>query len=305
MYFDLESFGAYIRDRRKSLNYTQKDVADMALVSTDTLRKIENGKVLANQATLEYLSAVLKEDLNFVLLKFRLDNYRNFSEKVNGIENKIENGNYLGLVEDAEDLKKILSTLNPYSYTYKHIKQLSLLVESIILKTINFQYEEALTKLIEALKLTTTTFSIDSYRNFSYSDMEVRILMNLALLENKLGNIDLCQDILIFSLNHLGDESIELKLGLIYNLANIFHMKGLNEKALAYANKGVALSIENNNLSILGLLYSRKGMTEFYLDDDNHLESLKIALTLHTIAGQNELRQNLLRVCKEKGVILN
>lgn len=305
MYYDLAAFGSYICEKRKNMSYTQNDISNLTFLSTDTLRRIENGKVLANQITLEVLSTVLKEDLNLALLNFRLDNQNQFFEIKKEIEYKIANGKYNDLDEDYERLKDILGNLNPNSYTYKLIKQLSFLVKSIVIKTVHSQYRQSLDMLICAIQLTTPSFSLKKYREFVYSDIEVRILMNIALLKNKLGRIHSCQDILLFSLDHLGEKNIDLRLRIIFNLSYTFHRKGLNKKALAYANQGVQLSIKDNNLTILGLLYFRKGIAEFNLKDDNYLNSLNRALSLHELAGQDNLRQNLLKVCERNKINLN
>lgn len=305
MYYDLSSFGSYICKKRKYMSYTQKDIANLAFLSTDTLRKIENGKVLPNQITLEALSLVLKEDLNLALLSYRLDNQDKFFEAKKEIEYKIANGKYTDLDENYERLKEILGNLNPNSYTYKLIKQLSLLIESILIKTVHSQYSQSLDRLIYAIKLTTPFFSLEKYRKFYYSDIEIRILMNIALLENKLGRIDSCQDILLFSLDHLDEANIDLRLRIIFNLSYTFHRKGLHNKALTYANQGIQLSIKDNNLTILGLLFFRKGIAEFNLKDDNHIVSLNRALSLHELSGQDNLKETLLEVCKKNKIDLN
>ncbi|MBU5427700.1 helix-turn-helix domain-containing protein [Tissierella pigra] len=80
MFYDLASFGNYICKKRKDMSYTQKDIANLAFISTDALRRIENGNVLPNQITLEALSLVFKEDLNLALLSFRFDNQDKFFE---------------------------------------------------------------------------------------------------------------------------------------------------------------------------------------------------------------------------------
>ena len=304
MYYNLPAFGNYICNKRKYMGYTQKDIANLALLSTDTLRKIENGKVLPNQITLEALSTVLKEDLSLALLSFRLYNQKQFFEVKKEIEYKIANGKYNDLDEDYERLKDILGNLNPNSYTYKLIKQLSFLVKSIVIKTVHSQYSQSLDMLICAIQLTTPSFSLEKYREFSYSDIEIRILMNIALLENKLGRIDSCQDILLFSLDHLDETNIDLRLRIVFNLSYTFHRKDLHKKALAYANQGIQLSIKDNNLTILGLLYFRKGIAEFNLKDDNHITSLSRALNLHELADQDNLKQTLLKVCERNKIDL-
>ena len=71
-YYNLEAFGNELRDIRKSLRLTQKDIEDQTLISTDTLRRIENGKVMPKQETFDLMSVILKRDLNELLLKYRL-----------------------------------------------------------------------------------------------------------------------------------------------------------------------------------------------------------------------------------------
>lgn len=77
-YYDLEAFGNELKDIRKSLRLTQKDVAKQTLISIDTLRRIENGKVMPKQETLDLMSVIFKRDLNELLLKYRLKDYFSF-----------------------------------------------------------------------------------------------------------------------------------------------------------------------------------------------------------------------------------
>ncbi|KKC28553.1 helix-turn-helix protein [Caldanaerobacter subterraneus subsp. pacificus DSM 12653] len=68
-YYDLEAFGEELKNIRKSLGLSQGDVSKHGFINRDTLRKIENGKVLPKQETLELLSHLYKKDLNELLLK--------------------------------------------------------------------------------------------------------------------------------------------------------------------------------------------------------------------------------------------
>ncbi len=61
MYYDLKSFGSEIRRIRNSLGLTQDDLSYLASIHVDTIRKIENGKVLPLQETLDLLAPVLKK----------------------------------------------------------------------------------------------------------------------------------------------------------------------------------------------------------------------------------------------------
>lgn len=129
--------------------------------------------------------------------------------------------------------------------------------------------------------------------------------MNIALLENRLRRIDSCLEILLFSLNHLDEKNIELSLRIIFNISYTYHRKGLHNSALSYANEGISLSVKDNNFSILGLLFFRKGIAEFNLNDFNYLNSLNKSLSFYELAGQENLKRNLLKICKEKKIVLN
>ncbi len=186
------------------------------------------------------------------------------------------------------------------NYTYKLIKQLSLLVESVILK-INYQnYTDSLNKLINAMKVTTPLFELDKYNEFVYSSFEVRLLMNIALLLNILESTDRCLEILLFCLNSLSPEEIDFKLRIYYNLAYTYHRMDLHNKALYYANEGIRTCIENNTLSFLALLYSRKGIAEYFLKDDNFKSSLRNAINIYDITDQSNLKDMLMTNFCEK-----
>lgn len=302
MYYDLEAFGKNICQLRKVLGYTQKDVATFSTLTIETLRKIENGKVLPTHITLELLSPILKEDLNQLLLNYRLSNQKELYEIKSRIEYKIENGIYVDLKKDLNDLNEILYNPNLSNYTYKLIQQLSLLVESIIIKTINSNYEASLIRLIDAMKVITPLFNLSRYTEFVYSNIEIRILMNIALLQNQFESIEKCQEMLLFCLDLLNPEEIDLKIRILYNLSYTFHRKDLHEKALYYANEGIKSCIENNTLSCLALLYSRKGIAEYFLKDDIYIASLKNAINIYDMTNQDNLKYMLMRFCKKHNI---
>ena len=72
-----------------SLKLTQHDVSNLTGVSVETLRRIENGRVIPKHETLDLLSPILKEDLNQLLLTYRIDNYYKFKRVINSIESKL------------------------------------------------------------------------------------------------------------------------------------------------------------------------------------------------------------------------
>ena len=115
------------------------------------------------------------------------------------------------------------------------------------------------------MRETTPQFDINKYNEFVYSNMEVRILMNIALLINRMGSKEKSLEIIKFCLNEVEADEIDLKIKILYNLSYSYHRNNINEKTLFYANKGIRVSIESNKLNNLGLLYSRKGVAEYFL----------------------------------------
>lgn len=277
----------------------------MASITTETLRKIENGKVLPTHTTLEILSTHLKTDLNSKLLNYRISDYNLYLETENEIEFKLDNGDYGYLENKLEVLDNILLDIEIDNYIYIRIKQLRLLVESILIKINQRDYKKSLSILIDAMKITTPDYELNSYNEFVYSKMEVRILMNMALLHNKLDSKITCLNILKFCLRSIGPEEINCKLKIIYNISYSCHRLDLHKKALYYADKGISTSLEHDSLRFLALLYSRKGMAEFFLNIHKYKYSFKNAFILYDIAGQDNLKEILELTLNKYNIILN
>ncbi|MGB9780306.1 helix-turn-helix domain-containing protein [Caldanaerobacter sp.] len=298
-YYDLQSFGEELKNIRKSLNLTQKDVAEQIYINIDTLRKIENGKVMPHQETLDLLSVVFKKDLNETLLRYRLKDYSTFDKIKNSIETKLESGEFEELEKEALKLKKIIQEGKMSLYYERLLKQLLYLVESIIEKTINNNYEKALEKLIVAMKITIPDFALSDYTAFVYNSIEIRILMNIAFILEKQESIEKSIEILLFCLSQLEAEDIKDKIKLYYNLSYSYHLLSNHEKALYYADLGIKTCIEARALDGLSLLYFRKGIAEYHLKKKNYKDSLIKAMHLFEIFGQEKLKTMAIENCKK------
>lgn len=83
-------------------------------------------------------------------------------------------------------MKKISKYVSsPYYKTL--IRQFILFTEAMILYKYKVDYNQILNKLIKTIKISTPTFDLLNYELFIYSPMEIRILMNIALILNKMG----------------------------------------------------------------------------------------------------------------------
>ncbi|WP_025640221.1 helix-turn-helix domain-containing protein [Schnuerera ultunensis] len=277
MYYNLQAFGEEARSIRTNLGFTQKDVCELSGIHEDTLRKIENGKVIPIQKTLDLLSPILKKDLNQLLLNYRLNNYQAFEEIRNRLESKIDRDEYQTLSVELDDLKALLHT-ESNTYFINLINQLILLIESIILNKKYSKINEALDKLIAAMKITTPEFSLNNYKNLIYSSMESRILMNIALLINKIESTEKSLEIMEFCIQ-IVDPNEKLYPKICYNLSYTYHRLDIHESALKYSDLGIDYCIQHRDYNGLNLLYFRKGVAEYLLSHNystllHHLSQL-------------------------------
>lgn len=50
------------------------------------------------------------------------------------------------------------------------------------------------------------------------------------------------------------------------------------------------------------MLYSRKGIAQYHLKDENYKDSFKKAVVLYDIGGEEKLKGMLLKFCKENKI---
>ena len=293
----LISFGQAIKNIREDLSLTQKDVFLKSGVGSETLRRIESGKVIPKFETLEFLSTVYKQDLNSMFLKYRMEDHSNFYEIKNNLESKFDRDDFKTL---NVELKKLSSTLESINNSfYKNlIQQLMLLTEAVILYKDNCDNHAALDKLVIAMKITTPSFNLDEYQSFVYSSIEIRTLMNIAFILRRLKDTEKHLEIMEFC-THSIDFNDEIYPKLCHNLSTAYKRNNDFEKALEYSNLGIKSCQENRNFSGLNILYFGKGIAEYKLNKIEYKNSLNISIILCTTFGQDELRDKIIKNCRE------
>lgn len=296
MYYNLDLFGKEVRKIRSSLGYTQKYISDLTTINIDTMRKIENGKVTPNHITLELLSTTLKVDLNQLLLRYRFDSYSNFNELINRIDLKLESGSYEDLLNELQILNDLVRKEKNNQYVSNMIMQLYLFVASVMIKIRDKDFNLCLSKLIESIKITTPYFDLSNYESFVYNSIEIRLLMNIALALNNIESKSKCLEILRFCLTAIDSDELDIKI--LYNLAYTCYKLDLHKESLYYSDLGINTCVTNNSLSYLDLLYSRKGIAEYYLGFQNYKDTLSKALLLYDISGKENLKNMFIKSCK-------
>ena len=277
MYYNLDSFGKEIRALRESFGYSREKLSVISYLNVDTIRRIEtNFGSVPSRDILESLSISLKSDLNILLFKYRVDDANLFNDIKIRLENKINVGNS-DLNNEIEDLKKIYDP-EVRSFIQVEVKQLILLAEGII-EYENNDYDTALEKFSSTILINTPKFTIDTYQLFVYSDLEIRILMNIAFTLNKKGNLELFIDILEFCIESI-DTDNELFYKLCHNLSGAFIRKKDYESSLNYANKGIHYCETKRTSEGLHILYYGKAVAQRYLNDEEYEDSVKKAIAL-------------------------
>lgn len=285
----LESFGEKIRDIRKEMQLTQNDVSELSGINMETLRRIENGKVIPKFETLDLLSSIYKKDINDLFLKYRVYNYSYYYEIENRIEAKLDRNDFKTLDIEIKELNILLKYINN-SFYKSLITQLSLLTEAGILYSHMKKEDEAIGKLIEAMKITNPLFNLSDYSSFIYSSMELRILMNITAVSHLSNHTGKHIEIMEFCLKS-ADSNDEVYPKICGTLAGIYIQKKNFKKALELADSAIKACQKSRKLNSLNLLYYMKGTAEYILGMEEYRKSMDTAITLCEAFGHDGLRE--------------
>ncbi len=296
MYYNLELFGKKLKEIRTKLNFKRNEISRDAMVADKTIKRYESGKVMPNFDILEDLSPFYKTDLVTLLIECRFDDYSVFHAIKNRIEITLHNKKDKDLQKELKDLNILLSSTKN-QYCINLINQLIIFIEAIELYN-NQKYNLAHDKFIEAIKITTPNFNLDNYNSYIFSSMEARILMNIALIFNKLNDKIKYLEILEFCITFI-ECTDEICPIICNNLAGAYIRVKNYQKALEYSNVGIQSCIENQNSSCLSNLYYTKGCAECRLDMKEHIESLNTSIYLCKAFKQDKLRNIIIEKCRK------
>lgn len=290
-------FGRRLEHIREGLSLSKLDVYKLTGISTETIRRIEYGKVIPKFETLDLLSEVYKKDIVKLFIDYRLKDYSYFNELINRIELKFDNHGMSSLYEEAEELKSFVTNIDNSFYKVT-IEQMIVLIESIILYRNEKRYEKSLNTLIDGIRLTTPEFSLEKYKDFVYNSLEIRLLMNIAFLVNKLGEKQMYTELLEFCVG-ITEPNESMYPKLCYNLASAYRRNKDYEKSLKYSSLSIQFAQKQRNYGSLNILFYGKGLSEFHLDMEEYRDSFKMCFSLCDAFGQLELKENLIKTFKK------
>ncbi len=297
MDFNLANFGVKLKDIRVKFNLSQNEVYEQTGINPSTLRRLEGGKVIPKFETLEILSSLYKEDLLLLFSQYRIDHSLLFNEVYNRLELKFDKDEIDSLAKEILELETLLEN-SSQSYFKVQIHQLIHLSKAVLLYKKEGDSLKALDELVHGLQRTIPAFSVSTYSDFVYSTFEVRILMNIAFVLNKLHRDEVYVEILEFC--HISsDKNDGIFPKICHNLSTVYIRAAKYEKALTIVNEGITSCQNNRNYNGLNLLYYNQGIIKFRLDQEDYSDSIGLALTLSTAYGHPKLSAKLLDNCRE------
>ena len=296
MYYNLFLFGKRLKDIREKLGLTQKQVVDMALMDERTLRRMERGKVIPKLETLEALSVIYKTDLVSAIIESRITDYSMLLQTQRNIDLKLINEEMSNFDNELKLIDKLLENIENEYYKIL-ITQFKFFLYGIRYYK-NKEYQNAMDMYINAIKQTLNDFSFDNYKEYSFSLMEIRILMNIALVEDKCEQDEKYEEILKFCINQC-DENNEIYPRICHNLAGVYRKKEEYSRALFYDNKGIETCKKNMFADTLAVLYYGKAFAEYRLEKTEYKKSLDLSLQLCKIFEQIELMKQIIVNCED------
>lgn len=308
--YNLAEFGEKMKNLRKDVGLSQLDIQSSTGVSVDALRRIEKGEVIPRYETLELLSTIYKQDLLELLKSCRANKLlTEYHDELDDLITCFDAGKMKAV--EADIRKNFSDSTRMAIVNPTEVIQLLMLMRGSALyhSRISNDREDARYVLTDALKLTMPTFSTKKYKSFNYSYIELRILLLISILIAEKNEIDLSNEILHFILEKLKDNNpgkyVDFLIIKIYsNLCYNHHLQDHHEEVIRYAQEGIDYCRRNETTYGLNLLYYRKGIAEYELQNADYMDSLQAAFFLLKLSGQDELLEVYLEVTRQKYNIL-
>jgi len=245
---DFSAIGMKIKELRKSLGLSQKDLAKDFCTQAQ-ISKIENGDVLPLASTLYFISQRLGVDINYFFDIGTTPRLDYVQEVINQLKQARNNVNYPLIKEIVEAEEK-----NPLFAANKKNLQLLLWHKGIYLFHVHHDAELAHSLIDRAIGLT-----FDKV----WTEREIEILMSKGIFFYENGHYYEAMDIHLSArahLNHiiyLQDETIRSRL--LYNLAKAYTKLENYQESIRLCEEAISVCIEKDLLFLLGELHYHIG----------------------------------------------
>ncbi|CAM4136813.1 helix-turn-helix domain-containing protein [Bacillus albus] len=285
-FYDL---GITIKELRVKKNISQSELCH-GICSQSQISKIEKGMIFPSSILLYQLSERLGIDPNNIFALTQNKRLKYVENVKCVIRDCIKQKQYTELYEIVKKEK------DENAFQTKEDKQFLLWHEAIAIFMVNRSTKTALDLLNNALKLTLTNADFLSER-----EIDIMQTMSIFYAENKEyeKSIDILRKCLT-NFNKLDfPRDREIKLKIIFNLANCLGQAYQHEEAMKYLDKGIKLAINLNTLYLLGELYYLKGWNLLRIKEYNEedvVDNMKKALFIFELTE----KEHYIKRIKEK-----
>lgn len=286
--YNLEGFGDEMRRIRRNCRMSQIKVTKIMDISEDTLRRIENAKVLPTYETLTKLSHVYKRNLLMVLDRFQtskllLDIYEEVDSYM--VHNKPDAMTFI-----KAKLKKIENECKQHGLIVpEEIHQLEILLKATISFNNRTDHTNQINLINDAISRTNYEYSSSNSPNCVFNNLELRLILTKGLFHADICEFEESNRILLSCYNNLKEnqsyskETIKVLVKLIYNISYNYHQLSAHNLALEYACKGIDILLEEEMIFLFPHLYGRKGIAEYKLGNKDYANTMYECLTLMKI----------------------
>ena len=304
--FDKKRFGEFLRETRVSRELTQKQVYEMTNVSTETLRRMENGYTVPQLRTMEDLSHAYQVDIlkAFMMLR-RSNNYYLFYQLLDEL---IIDNSELKLEVIKEKYEEMISNDHTEIFDFNEKVQFRHILDGLgyMYRGVEF-YDEAADCYKESIRICNPDFSLDRIEDYNYTYLDYKCLLLLSKIhgekkENVKSNkilLYLNEQILFTSDNYKYFEEVKkIHIKILFNIAYNFHCLDMYDKVVKYAKNGIAKCVQMKTLYYLHALYYRLGIAYYLLGEprDKYFPFLNKSMMLLEV----ENRRNLIELYRDK-----
>lgn len=302
-----ENFGKALKAIRNNLGYTRDKVAELTGVNRDTIRRMENNETIPKIETLEILSSCYKVNLlslldikkqNPILIKI----YHNIDNILNNPDLKVLKKSLDEFLEQTNKLKPTLFNINELNQFHEYVETIS-----------NFYFDKSIPidthieTLKKVLSYSNEDFDFDNYKSFTYSFIEIRILLSLSTFLIIKEETDEAIELLKYlhkNIHYFIFDSKLLELSqakIYYNLSTAYYINEYDEECLKVCNEGIEYCLSNDTMSNLHSLYFRKALILKEMGDPDYNKYFYDSLDLIRVKKNKELLETFKTLAKRHG----
>lgn len=252
--------GSDLRKIREAKGITRKEISEEMNTSEETIRRIEKGENDPRLSTIVPICNYLGVDLSEVINNsgFEYHNLQALRKEINyllnnsSLDEAADLINNMDAIKTKPDLKfeKEFAATKHYFNGLLYLKKNQFATYSII-------------ELQRSFTCLDARFKVNSFKNYKYDEFSLRILLALALAEQKNGNTELYRDIMDEIRSNLNSGSEDYFL-YCYNIATYYYRMGDPEKSLKLCNEAILNARKVNRAPYLNMIYYLKGFNHIY-----------------------------------------